>query len=235
MPTSSLRLAVALDGAGWHPAARRAEGARPGELFTPRYRTDLVHEAERGLVDFVTIDDSLALHSARRGVPGDRLDQVRGRLGAAFVAGKDAEPGAPINRQHKRRMIPQCGVANPNFACDLDFVRPRKDSNLRTRFRNLLGSVHRDRASRVLAVQDWLRIPRDSQAPGLVKSICRGASAWAGRSSRLRVERWFRLFACDTHTKGSRGKHGSRAEIATADTRSSVTSPEPLALTGCLS
>jgi hypothetical protein len=44
MPNRSpLHLAVALDGAGWHPAAR------PRELFTARYRLDLVLEAERGL------------------------------------------------------------------------------------------------------------------------------------------------------------------------------------------
>ncbi|HEY2302923.1 MAG TPA: LLM class flavin-dependent oxidoreductase [Acidimicrobiales bacterium] len=85
-----LHLAVALDGAGWHPAAWRAEGARPGELFTGGYWADLVGEAERGLLDFVTIDDSLAVQSARRGVPDDRLDQVRGRLDAVLVASRVA-------------------------------------------------------------------------------------------------------------------------------------------------
>ncbi|MET1074068.1 MAG: FMNH2-dependent monooxygenase, partial [Umezawaea sp.] len=51
--TSPLHLAVALDGAGWHPAAWREAGARPRELFSGRYWTDLVQEAERGLLDFV--------------------------------------------------------------------------------------------------------------------------------------------------------------------------------------
>jgi alkanesulfonate monooxygenase SsuD/methylene tetrahydromethanopterin reductase-like flavin-dependent oxidoreductase (luciferase family) len=54
-----LRLAVALDGAGWHPAAWREPDARPDELFTARYWVDLVTESERGLLDFVTIEDSL--------------------------------------------------------------------------------------------------------------------------------------------------------------------------------
>jgi alkanesulfonate monooxygenase SsuD/methylene tetrahydromethanopterin reductase-like flavin-dependent oxidoreductase (luciferase family) len=90
VPTSSFRLAVALDGAGWHPAAWRADGARPGELFTARYWADLAQEAERGLLDFVTIDDSLALQSSRRGVPDDRVDQVRGRLDAVLVAARVA-------------------------------------------------------------------------------------------------------------------------------------------------
>jgi len=56
---SALHLAVALDGAGWHPAAWRAPGARPGDLFTAGYWADQVAEAERGLLDFVTIEDSL--------------------------------------------------------------------------------------------------------------------------------------------------------------------------------
>jgi hypothetical protein len=43
---SGLHLAVALDGAGWHPAAWREPGARPGELFTAKYWADLVLEAE---------------------------------------------------------------------------------------------------------------------------------------------------------------------------------------------
>ena len=96
VPTSSLRLAVALDGAGWHPAAWRAGDARPGELFTPRYWADLVQEAERGLLDFVTVDDSLAVQSARRGVPDDRVDQVRGRLDAVLVAARVAPTTSQI-------------------------------------------------------------------------------------------------------------------------------------------
>ena len=55
-----MHLAVALDGAGWHPAAWREPRARPAELFTARYWADLVAEAERGLLDFVTIEDRLA-------------------------------------------------------------------------------------------------------------------------------------------------------------------------------
>jgi alkanesulfonate monooxygenase SsuD/methylene tetrahydromethanopterin reductase-like flavin-dependent oxidoreductase (luciferase family) len=86
----SLPLAVALDGAGWHPAAWRAVGARPAELLTPGYWVDLVREAERGLVDFVTIDDALALQSTKRGVPDDRVDRVAGRLDAELIAARVA-------------------------------------------------------------------------------------------------------------------------------------------------
>lgn len=53
--TPPLRLAVALDGAG---------------LFDPRSWAGLLTEAERGLVDFVTFEDSLD------GTDGDRLDAV---------------------------------------------------------------------------------------------------------------------------------------------------------------
>lgn len=66
---SPLHLAVALDGAGWHPAAWRAADARPSELFSPGYWTDLVAEAERGLLDFVTLEDGLGLQSSPSTAP----------------------------------------------------------------------------------------------------------------------------------------------------------------------
>ncbi|MFJ4771191.1 LLM class flavin-dependent oxidoreductase [Streptomyces uncialis] len=85
---TSLHLAVALDGAGWHPAAWRAPDARPAELFTAGYWADLVTEAERGLLDFVTIEDELALQTASLHVPDQRTDQVRGRLDAVLLAAR---------------------------------------------------------------------------------------------------------------------------------------------------
>ncbi|MEV7292799.1 LLM class flavin-dependent oxidoreductase [Streptomyces microflavus] len=81
-----LHLAVALDGAGWHPAAWREEGARPGELLDAAYWADLVAEAERGLIDFVTIEDALGLQSAAFHLPDDRTDQVRGSTDAVLLA-----------------------------------------------------------------------------------------------------------------------------------------------------
>jgi alkanesulfonate monooxygenase SsuD/methylene tetrahydromethanopterin reductase-like flavin-dependent oxidoreductase (luciferase family) len=89
-PPPHLHLAVALDGAGWHPAAWREPDARPSELFSPRYWVDLVTEAERGLLDFVTIEDSLTLQSTRRRELDERTDQVRGRLDAVLVAARVA-------------------------------------------------------------------------------------------------------------------------------------------------
>jgi alkanesulfonate monooxygenase SsuD/methylene tetrahydromethanopterin reductase-like flavin-dependent oxidoreductase (luciferase family) len=83
-----LHLGVALEGAGWHPAAWREPGARPKELFTAGYWFDQVAEAERGLLDFVTFEDSLALQSSLRSGPDRRTDQVRGRLDAVLIAAR---------------------------------------------------------------------------------------------------------------------------------------------------
>ncbi|MFD3562910.1 LLM class flavin-dependent oxidoreductase [Streptomyces sp. NPDC058686] len=85
-PGAPLHLAVALDGAGWHPAAWREEGARPGELLSAAYWADLVAEAERGLLDFVTFEDALGLQSAAFHRPDDRTDQVRGSMDAVLLA-----------------------------------------------------------------------------------------------------------------------------------------------------
>ncbi|WP_327319503.1 LLM class flavin-dependent oxidoreductase [Streptomyces sp. NBC_01235] len=90
-PSSSpLHLAVALDGTGWHPASWRDPVARPRELFTAGYWADLVAEAERGLLDFVTIEDGLGPQSSHFLDPDDRTDQVRGRLDAVLVASRVA-------------------------------------------------------------------------------------------------------------------------------------------------
>jgi len=78
-----MHLAVALDGVGWHPAAWREPRARPAELYTGRYWTDVIAEAERGLLDFVTIEDGFSLQSSR-------TDRVAGRLDAVLIAARTA-------------------------------------------------------------------------------------------------------------------------------------------------
>lgn len=90
MTSDRLRLGVALDGAGWHPAAWREPSARPDELFTPGYWVDLVRTAEAGLLDFVTIEDALALQSDAPFAPDERTDEVRGRLDALLIASRVA-------------------------------------------------------------------------------------------------------------------------------------------------
>ncbi|CAL9282842.1 LLM class flavin-dependent oxidoreductase [Streptomyces sp. SudanB52_2052] len=89
-PLSSLHLAVALDGTGWHPASWREPEARPRELFTAGYWADLVAEAERGLLDLVTIEDGLGPQSSHFLDPDERTDQVRGRLDAVLIASRVA-------------------------------------------------------------------------------------------------------------------------------------------------
>src|ERR1700756_1110526 len=88
--TQPLHLAVALDGAGWHPAAWREPDARPDRLFTPDYWVDLAQRAERGLLDFITIEDGLDLQSDSRFSRDERTDRVRGRLDAVLIAARVA-------------------------------------------------------------------------------------------------------------------------------------------------
>ncbi|MFG2265905.1 LLM class flavin-dependent oxidoreductase [Streptomyces sp. NPDC048720] len=90
MSPSSLHLAVALDGTGWHPASWREHVARPRDLLTAGYWADLVAEAERGLLDFVTFEDGLGLQSSHYGELDGRTDQVRGRLDAVLIASRIA-------------------------------------------------------------------------------------------------------------------------------------------------
>jgi alkanesulfonate monooxygenase SsuD/methylene tetrahydromethanopterin reductase-like flavin-dependent oxidoreductase (luciferase family) len=85
-----LHLAIALDGAGWHPAAWREPAARPQELFSAGYWVDQVLEAERGLADFVTFEDSFGLQSTGFQGQDHRQDRVRGRLDATLIAARVA-------------------------------------------------------------------------------------------------------------------------------------------------
>ena len=88
--SAPLHLAIALEGAGWHPAAWREPAARPAELFGAPYWVDLVALAERSLVDFVTIEDSFSLDAAGLSTDAGDTDQVRGRLDAVLIADRVA-------------------------------------------------------------------------------------------------------------------------------------------------
>ena len=100
--STPFHLAVALDGAGWHPAAWREPSARPAELLTGRYWTDLITEAERGLLDFVTIEDGFSVQSARS-------DRVTGRLDAVLIAARVAPLTRHIGlRSEEHRVGKEC-------------------------------------------------------------------------------------------------------------------------------
>jgi alkanesulfonate monooxygenase SsuD/methylene tetrahydromethanopterin reductase-like flavin-dependent oxidoreductase (luciferase family) len=86
-----IHLAVALDGAGWHPAAwREADAAPAAEIFKARYWAEQVRRAEDGLVDFVTIEDGFPLQSEEAAGLDARTDRVRGRLDASLIAARVA-------------------------------------------------------------------------------------------------------------------------------------------------
>jgi alkanesulfonate monooxygenase SsuD/methylene tetrahydromethanopterin reductase-like flavin-dependent oxidoreductase (luciferase family) len=89
-PPDHLHLAVALNDTGWHPAAWREPDAQPDRLFTPGYWTDLAQLAERGLLDFITIEDGLDLQSDSHFAKDERTDRVRGRLDAVLIASRVA-------------------------------------------------------------------------------------------------------------------------------------------------
>jgi alkanesulfonate monooxygenase SsuD/methylene tetrahydromethanopterin reductase-like flavin-dependent oxidoreductase (luciferase family) len=89
--SAPLHLAVALDGYGWHPQAWRAtlaSGAETRSVLSGRYWADLAVTAERGLLDFLTIDDTLMPQPGRR----ERIDPRRlaGRADAVLVAARIA-------------------------------------------------------------------------------------------------------------------------------------------------
>jgi alkanesulfonate monooxygenase SsuD/methylene tetrahydromethanopterin reductase-like flavin-dependent oxidoreductase (luciferase family) len=89
--TAQLHLAVALDGYGWDPQAWRptlaSEPGTPSPL-SGRYWAGLAATAERGLLDFLTIDDTLMPQPGR----GERIDPPRlaGRADAVLVAARIA-------------------------------------------------------------------------------------------------------------------------------------------------
>jgi len=86
-----MRLGVALDGYGWDPQAWRLTDDSES-VTSGRYWAGLAATAERGLVDFLTIDDTLMAQSGRR----ERIDAGRlaGRADAVLVAARVA----PVTR-----------------------------------------------------------------------------------------------------------------------------------------
>jgi alkanesulfonate monooxygenase SsuD/methylene tetrahydromethanopterin reductase-like flavin-dependent oxidoreductase (luciferase family) len=103
-----IHLAVALDGAGWHPAAWRETTARPTALTSPAYWRALARTADGAGLLFATIEDALSLGG--RSVEPDaetRRDRVRGRLDAVLVASFLA----PVTR--RLGLVPTATTAHP--------------------------------------------------------------------------------------------------------------------------
>lgn len=88
---NTLHLGVALDGYGWHPQAwRQTLTDDPGALSVTsgRYWVDLARTAERGLFDFLTIDDTLAPQPGRKAAISPR--RLAGRADAVLTAARIA-------------------------------------------------------------------------------------------------------------------------------------------------
>ncbi len=88
---TELHLAVGLDGYGWHPHAWRyafARNATGGGQLSGRYWATLAGIAERGLLDFLTVDDSLDVQPGRRAEISPR--RLAGRADATLVAARIA-------------------------------------------------------------------------------------------------------------------------------------------------
>ncbi|WP_292975361.1 LLM class flavin-dependent oxidoreductase [Mycobacterium sp.] len=86
-----LHLGVALDGYGWHPHAWRptlAGDPATESVLSGRYWSGLAATAERGLLDFLTIDDSLQPQPGRREPVSPR--RLAGRADAVLVAARIA-------------------------------------------------------------------------------------------------------------------------------------------------
>ncbi|MFD6515428.1 LLM class flavin-dependent oxidoreductase [Rhodococcus sp. NPDC060176] len=73
-------IGIALEPAGWHPAAWRLQGHAPAELFTAHYWSELLRDIDASVVDFVTFEESIGLQSSDFRRIDDKEDQVRGRL-----------------------------------------------------------------------------------------------------------------------------------------------------------
>ncbi|ANI37794.1 LLM class flavin-dependent oxidoreductase [Mycolicibacterium vaccae] len=89
--TGAVHLGVALEGYGWHPEAWRHTTAT-APVTGGRYWTELATTAERGLLDFVTFDDSLTAQRRRRAEIDARW--LAGRPDAVLVAARVA----PVTR-----------------------------------------------------------------------------------------------------------------------------------------
>lgn len=100
-----VHIAVALDGAGWHPAAWRDPSSRPRDLVAPAYWRDLLRTADDAGLAFATIEDALSLQA--RGEAELSPGRARGRLDAVLIASF----AAPLTR--RIGLVPTVTTAHP--------------------------------------------------------------------------------------------------------------------------
>jgi len=84
-----MHLGIHIDGAGRHPAAWRVADAQPERLFSADYYVEIAQLAERGLLDFVALEDSFKLDSSE-------ADHVRGKLDALLTMARIAPKTSSI-------------------------------------------------------------------------------------------------------------------------------------------
>jgi alkanesulfonate monooxygenase SsuD/methylene tetrahydromethanopterin reductase-like flavin-dependent oxidoreductase (luciferase family) len=97
MTADQLHLGVGLDGYGWHPHAWRttlSTDPASESVLSGRYWAGLAATAERGLLDFLTIDDTLMPQPGRREPISPR--RLAGRGDAVLVAARIAPVTAHI-------------------------------------------------------------------------------------------------------------------------------------------
>lgn len=105
--TEQVHLAIALERAGWHPAAWRETSARPHDLTSAGYWLDLLRTADDAGIALATIEDALSLTDRFESVDGLRRDRVRGRLDAVLIASYVA----PLTR--RIGLVPTVTTAHP--------------------------------------------------------------------------------------------------------------------------
>ncbi|MDQ7876845.1 LLM class flavin-dependent oxidoreductase [Microbacterium sp. QXD-8] len=105
--TDQVHLAIALERAGWHPAAWREASARPRDLTSPAYWRDLLRTADDAGIALATIEDALSLTDRFESTDALRRDRVRGRLDAVLIASY----AAPLTR--RIGLVPTVTTAHP--------------------------------------------------------------------------------------------------------------------------
>ncbi len=80
-----IHLAVALERAGWHPAAWRESGLSPRALTTPRPWADQVRLLDRAGVTLATIEDALSLTDRFENADDPDPGRLHGRIDAVLL------------------------------------------------------------------------------------------------------------------------------------------------------